>query len=70
IILVVLSGTNHTTIFLALGCVLIVLPVLVLLGVIALCFNKKRLPCNKQKHQSAQTIQVAVVDTGSSDEYR
>ncbi|KAH9503802.1 hypothetical protein Btru_066667 [Bulinus truncatus] len=46
IILVVLSASSHDIVLLALGSVLIALPVLVLIMIIILCFNKKRLPCN------------------------
>ncbi|CAL1528861.1 unnamed protein product [Lymnaea stagnalis] len=51
IILVVLSANSHDTTLLAVGCVLVSLPVIMLLVVIILCLNQKRLCCNKIKEK-------------------
>jgi hypothetical protein len=45
IILIVLSTNSNDTTLLAVGCVLITLPVIVLITVIVLCLNQKRLCC-------------------------
>lgn len=61
IILVVLSANSHDTTLLAVGCVLVSLPVIMLLIVIVLCLNQKRLCCNKVKEKKKAintTVQV------------
>uniref|UniRef100_A0A0B7B8X0 Uncharacterized protein n=1 Tax=Arion vulgaris TaxID=1028688 RepID=A0A0B7B8X0_9EUPU len=58
IILIVLSTTsNHDTALLAVGSVLVTLPIIILITVIILCLNQKRLCCNKPKIQATLRLQ-------------
>ncbi|BFZ09069.1 hypothetical protein BsWGS_12108 [Bradybaena similaris] len=70
IILIVLSTTKSDTALLAVGCVLVTLPVVILVVVIVLCLNQKQLCCNKRRTQTSGHRQhpkpVQVVRTTSA----
>ncbi|GFN88954.1 hypothetical protein PoB_001546000 [Plakobranchus ocellatus] len=69
IILIVLSSNKNDQGLLTIGCALVALPVIVLLVVIVLCINQKKLWCQtrKRKRKTAHAeTKVAIHTTASS----
>ncbi|CAG5123728.1 unnamed protein product, partial [Candidula unifasciata] len=70
IILIVLSTTKSDAALLAVGCILVALPLIILVVVIILCLNQKQLCCHKRRTQtsghSRQPKPVQVVRTTST----